>query len=1060
MVDQRVPDRVNSEGTERNYHQQDFEPFNRLHYPVWIFDITRKKMWWANTAALRLWDGNTLDQLLDRDFSNDISSMTSMRLESYQEQFEQGRSVFEQWNFFPLGRPVSVSCSCSGIRIDDGRLAMLVEGREIQDQTIKEDVLRGIEALRYTPAMISLFDLEGHVVFQNPAATQAFGHPGRGTVRFHGRFLDPQVAAAAWSATLAGETFQGEHCLVTRHGEQWHAIQCRLNEDPVTGSLMVLMHQQDVTEKHTAQERYRQLYIANKAPMLLIDPADASIQDANRAAADYYGYTIETLITMKISDINTLSQPEVFAEMARAKSENRSHFFFRHRLASGEVRDVEVHSGPVMIGQRQLLYSIVHDITERRLTEEALKQSEHKYRSLIQNTPAGFWMIDTGRKTIEVNDALCRLLGYTRDEMLGEPPLRFLDGASAEIFDRQDFTSTRRIYEVACRHKAGHSIPVSVHATAMRDSNGTFLGSFAFVSDLSEMKRMTASLEKLSSAVEHTGSTVMITDARGVIEYVNPHFESLTGFSAEEAVGKTPAILRSDDQQVAIYRQLWSTISKGETWSGELHNRTKDGALFWNLLTISPIRDAAGDISSYVGIGEDVTALKEAYAKAERLSLYDTLTGLANRRLFMDRLEQAIKDIRRSGGKVALLYLDLDRFKDVNDTLGHATGDRLLKQVAERLLTCVRENDTVARLGGDEFSILLLELQDSTDALRVVQKILNVMAQPSSLTGSGNMITASIGITLAPDDGETAEELMRNADMAMYSAKARGKNTYQFFTAEINEKVTRRLTIERELYAALKSGQLELHYQPVVEIASRRIIGAEALLRWNRPDEERIGPDEFIAVAEASDLILELGNWVINRTCRDAGEMAAAGINLSWISLNISARQFLLPGFFSQISDAVATHDLQPPLLKLELTEHALMEQTDDSVTSLYRLKESGMGLAIDDFGTGFSSLTYLRNYPFDTLKIDRSFVRDITVDRADCELVNATIAMAHGLGLQVVAEGVETEAQLAHLASQGCEYAQGYLFSRAIPASEFVRLYRHPDAIAALALSPGEMRV
>lgn len=1017
--------------------------FDTLHSPVWVFDIARQRMWWANAAAVTLWGADTLDQLLARDFAADMSDVTLVRLNSYQEQFARHNTVTEQWTFYPGGQPVTVNCTCSGIPIDDGRLAMLVEGQPLSAQTSDRDARRGVEALRYTSVMVSLFDLSGQALFHNPAATCAFGTPGAGGLPFTERFQSPHEADPLWAQLLAGQSVHGEYCCLTRQGEQWHALQGRLTDDPVTGNRVVLVEQQDVTEKHAAQERYRQIFLGNKAPMLLIDPADGAIVEANQAAVAFYGYPLATLRTLRISAINTLSPQAIKAEMEQARQENRSQFFFQHRLACGEVRDVEVHSGPVSIGDRQLLYSIIHDITERRAAEQALQQSEYKYRSLVDSTPAGFWLVDAAQRTVQVNPALCRLLGYSAGEMQGRHLLAFVDADNAAVFRNQIDkipAHTHRHYEVSLRHKDGYNIPVQFHATTQHDASGQVTGSFAFIFDLTAMKRLSATLEKLSSAVEHTSSSVIITDAHGSIEYVNPHFVRLTGYTLADVQGQTPGFLEAGDGQAAIYNTLWDTIRAGRNWSGELHNRKKNGELYWTLLTISPIQNAAGVITHYVGVGEDVTALKEAHARAERLALFDSLTDLANRRLFLDRLGQAVRDSGRTGRSMALLYLDLDRFKDVNDTLGHDVGDQLLIAVAQRLRRCVRERDTVARLGGDEFSILLPDVDGTAGVRRVAQAILTALALPYDLPGLHGPITSSIGISLAPNDSTVVEELLRNADMAMYSAKAAGKNTYRFFTETMNQEVRQRLTIERELHQALQAGQLLLHYQPVVELASGRIVGAEALLRWDRPDRGLTYPATFIAIAEESDLILALGQWVLHTACRELRDLLTSGSGLAWVSVNIAARQFLTPHFCEQVSAVLAENRLQPGMLTLELTESVLLEQTERAISVLHRLKARGLRLAIDDFGTGYSSLSYLTRFPVDTLKIDRSFVQGLLQDSGSREIVAAIIAMAGKLELGVVAEGIETEAQQDFLCRNDCRLGQGYRYGRPMPL-EHLRL-------------------
>ncbi len=1143
------------------------EIFNRLSTPVWVYIVQEKRIWWANHSALKLWEADCLDELCQRDFSTDISDITVSRLNTYLHRFEQGETVSDQWTLYPHHHAVTLDCLCSGIPIENQKLAMLVEARPSREPAVSEGILRGVEAVRYTSVMISLYASDGTLLFHNPAAEQSFS----GKKDFTAQFVDPEEGHKIWTQTLAQGIHTAEAEAATTQGNRLLSLQCRVTEDPASGNMAVLINAQDITEIHLARERYRQLFLGNKAVMLLIDPSNGRIIDANRSATRFYGYAAEQLRSMKISAINTLSPEEIQQEMDNARRERRSKFFFKHRLANGEVRDVEVHSGPVQLGDHGLLYSIIHDITEQRLTERALEESEKRHRYVINNTPAGFWLIDTEKRTRQVNDALCKMLGYSATEMIGKHPLDFADDENALIYKQQIALISEvkhRNYEIALRHKAGHNVPVHFSATTMYDENGDYQGSFAFVTDISELKRaeqarrqsetivQTAfdnavngmamlntdgsffrvnpafcgmlgyeehellslrvsdvthpgdlesgmpvlqsllageiktmrqekrylrkdgstvwgsvnaaiisddqgrplhtiaqiediterrktaeALEKLSRAVEHSGNSVVITDTYGIIEYVNPHFSQVTGYDAKEAIGKTPSILKSGETQAQVYTEMWQTIRDGSEWRGEILNRKKNGVLFWTLLSISPIKTQQGEVTHYIGVSEDITALKEAHAKAEHLSLYDSLTGLANRRLFIDRLHQAVESSVRDGSYTALLYLDLDRFKNVNDALGHDTGDRLLQAVSKRLLYCVRSQDTVARLGGDEFAVLLPHVDGIQGSRSVAKKIIDNLNRSINIRGFHSTVTTSIGITLSPADSLQAEELMKNADLALYSAKGKGRNNFQFFTEEMNREVSRRLTVEQNLLEALNRDQFELHYQPLVRIKDRKMIGAEALVRWNHPTQGLLYPDSFIQVAEETGLINPLGQWVLETACKHRREMARRGFTIDWLSVNISARQFQHPDFFEHTRNSLQEHCSSSGGLKLELTESALMENTRQAIDTLNRLKALGVGLCIDDFGTGYSSLAYLKQFPVDTLKVDRSFVTDIPNDNSDMEITAAIIAMAHKLGMEVVAEGIETEQQLAFLQLNRCALGQGYLFGRPMPMESLIRL-------------------
>ncbi len=555
--------------------------------------------------------------------------------------------------------------------------------------------------------------------------------------------------------------------------------------------------------------------------------------------------------------------------------------------------------------------------------------------------------------------------------------------------------------------------------------------------EITERKRMEISLRKLSSAVEQGASAVVITTDQGEIEYVNPRFSEVTGYSLDEIRGKTPRILRSGETQADRYKDLWNTILAGRHWVGDLHNRKKSGELYWSHLSISPITTDSGKITNYVAVSEDVTELKSAHEQMERMAFYDTLTELPNRRLFKDRLEWAIKDASRKGSSVALLFLDLDHFKHVNDTLGHEAGDLLLKSVARTLTKSVRGNDTVARLGGDEFTILLTDIQNPSAARKVAEKILQSLRSPVYLEGKEVTITTSIGITLGPEDGIHASTLMKYADLAMYKAKEKGRKNYQFYTSAMNDEVQQRVRIERELTSALENSEFRLFYQPLIRIHDRKMVGMEALIRWQHPKRGLLSPYEFLTVAEETGLINSIGDWVLRQACQDTTDLHRDGYGDIVVSVNLAASQFRDVHLPKTISGILTEKSVESRWLDLEITESILMENTDQVVKTLQHLKALGVTLSVDDFGTGYSSLSYLKRFPVDRLKVDRSFVQDIPGDRNDVEITAAIIAMSHKLNLQVVAEGVETAEQFEFLQQNACDICQGYMFSEPVPINK-----------------------
>ncbi len=546
------------------------------------------------------------------------------------------------------------------------------------------------------------------------------------------------------------------------------------------------------------------------------------------------------------------------------------------------------------------------------------------------------------------------------------------------------------------------------------------------------------SLHLAERVLESSMEGILITDADGIIESVNPAFTRVTGYSSEEVVGQNPSLLSSGRHDHTFYETMWRKLRSEGHWQGEIWNRRKSGEIYPELLTITAIIDEKGALSHYAALFNDITELKESEERIKHLAYYDPLTGLPNRRLLNDRLRVAIAHAHRAHGRLGILFIDLDRFKRINDSLGHNTGDDLLKGVAGRLLTCVREDDTVARMGGDEFIIILSELGDPEDTAVAARRVIEELKQPQLIQGKELVVTCSIGISIYPEDGLTSDVLLRNADTAMYRAKEVGRNSYQLYTPAMNARSLEHLALETGLRRAVERGELRVFYQPVVSAGSHRLVGAEALLRWQHPEMGLIPPGDFIPIAEESGLIIPIGEWVLRSACRQLMQWRQQGRRDFTIAVNLSPRQFREPGFVEMVKHALATEGGDPRGLELELTETMLMEQARENVVKLRELREMGIGIALDDFGTGYSSLSYLKRFAIDKLKIDRSFVRDIERSAEDGAIVSAVITLARSLGLQVVAEGVEEAHQATTLHRYGCDLLQGFLFGQPVPVEQF----------------------
>jgi len=560
----------------------------------------------------------------------------------------------------------------------------------------------------------------------------------------------------------------------------------------------------------------------------------------------------------------------------------------------------------------------------------------------------------------------------------------------------------------------------------------------ALVERYEAQRRAEERLRLYATVFSNASEGMTITDAASRIVAVNPAFCAITGYGEGEAVGQNPALLNSGRQDRDYYRRMWAELAATGTWRGEIWNRRKDGAVYPEWLSITAVHDEQGRTTHYIGIFSDITERKESEQRIHHLAHHDALTGLPNRLLLDDRIEQALLKSKRDGSITAVLFLDLDRFKNINETLGHEVGDELLVQAVKRAATVLRETDTLSRHGGDEFVVVLPELDQPQDATLAARKLLQALGQPYALAGHQLTVTASIGLALHPDDGATASALLRNAETAMYRAKEEGRNTLRYYSADMNFASLGELLLETHLRSALDRGELLLHYQPKIDARSGRLVGAEALMRWNHPQQGMVSPALFIPLAEECGLINPLGEWALHTVCAQQRKWLDAGLAVVPVAVNVSARQFTHQDVPALVAATLAQSRLSPELLELELTESLLMHNAEHAAAVLGNLRGMRISLAIDDFGTGYSSLSYLKRLPVQALKIDKSFVQDIGADGEAVKLAAAIIALAHSMDLHVIAEGVETEAQREYLARHGCDQFQGYYFDRPMPAEEF----------------------
>ena len=736
-------------------------------------------------------------------------------------------------------------------------------------------------------------------------------------------------------------------------------------------------------------------------------------------------------------------QQEAFTALVRNSQAMRGTHT-NHWVARDGTRRLIEWSNSVLFdehGEIEFIVSIGTDVTEKKLAETVLKESEKRLNEAQRIAQVGSWELDitTGKLTWS-DETFC--LFEIDKTAFGASYEAFLNVIHPEDRDRvnQAYTNsleTRVPYEIAHRLRMpdGRIKWVNERCETFYDEQGKAIRSSGTVQDVTERKMAEESLRLYANVFEHSAEAILITDSDQHILAVNPTFTRLTGYTIDEIRGENPHILSSGLTSPETYRAMWTAVGEAGYWQGEIVDRRKDNTLYPKWMSISVVRDIEGHITHYVASFTDITERKVAEARISQLAYHDALTGLINRFSLQSQLEQALHMAHREQRALAVIFLDLDRFKIINDTLGHAVGDDLLKEVSNRLRDSVRGSDIVARLGGDEFVVVLTEVEDATAAARLADKILHTLAQNYRIGKNELHSTASIGLAFYPDDGEDVETLMKNADTAMYHAKSVGRNNVQFFTTEMNQAAMKRLMLEQDLRVAVEAKQFELHYQPQLNSRDGRAVGVEALVRWRHPHNGLIFPAEFIPMAEETGLILQLGEWVLDEACRQLRAWRDHGVKDVTIAVNLSAHQLHSPVLLEQVAQALEKNGLTGSDLELEVTESVAMHDPAASISKLKALRDLGVRLSIDDFGTGYSSLSYLKLLPIHTLKLDQSFVRDIETDSNDVAICTATIALAHNLGLAVIAEGVETEAQRLLLTSHHCDFMQGYLFSRPLPA-------------------------
>jgi two-component system CheB/CheR fusion protein len=679
------------------------------------------------------------------------------------------------------------------------------------------------------------------------------------------------------------------------------------------------------------------------------------------------------------------------------------------------------------------------DNTTLHETERGARENQDRLLAVMNNSVSLMAVKDATGRYQFANPKFERSFGFQAGQVVGKTDFQIFPPAVSDLFRESELEAMRLRKDIEREetlHLGGEDRCFLVVRFPLFDDDGAITGVCFQATDITERKHSEEQLRLAARVFDRAAEGVMVTDIAQRILTVNDSFTNVTGYSREEVVGKTPQMMSSGKHSPEFYIEMWEKIRERGWWQGEIWNRRKNGNLFLEWLSINTVKDHDGTVVNYVAMFSDITLVRESQHRVEFLATHDDLTGLPNRTLFNDRLTLALARATRSKENLAVLFLDLDNFKVVNDTLGHDAGDKLLKVAAGRLLECVRTEDTVARLGGDEF-VVLLEGSERHEAAMTAQRLIKSLCQSYLVNGHECFVSASIGISMYPDDATDPSGLMRNADAAMYRAKDQGKNAFQFFTAELAEQASQRMRIESGLRHAIEQSELILEYQPQVNLLTNAVDGVEALVRWRR-EGEIVSPAVFIPIAEESHLIVAIDEWVLAQACRQMSAWDKAGLPAFNVSINMSARHFRKSDMASDLIRIVAEHGVAPQRLCIEITEGVLMD-VERAQRMLAELVDFGFRISLDDFGTGFSSLSYLKRFPIHELKIDKSFVDGIADNADDRAIATTIIALSSNLGMKVIAEGVESTDQDAELKGLGCGHGQGYLYARPMLGHQFV---------------------
>ncbi|MEX5574944.1 EAL domain-containing protein [Pseudomonas lijiangensis] len=814
--------------------------------------------------------------------------------------------------------------------------------------------------------------------------------------------------------------------------------------DPVIRGLMIDISDSKQTEEALRLSEGKFASVFAQCPDILIIArlSDGAILEVNKAFMTQIGLSSEDVIGKTATQINLWAVPGVGPGLLERLQQGRiRNLEMPLRRKDGRTFSSLLSAEPFEMSATPAVLLTISDITPLKQAQQQLQLSEEKFAKAFHSSPDGLVIARTSDGLLlEVNEGFCRMTGYSESQCLERSGLDlqiWVDpNERQQLIKQLQQNGVVRDFRGQIRRLDGQVRLCEMSSHPMLIAGEECIMTLA--RDITERQQMQEKLHLAATVFESTAEGVLITDTRQRINAVNRAFSEITGYGEEEALGQTPRLLASGQHDSAFYAAMWHQLGAEGHWQGEICNRRKNGELYPCWLTISAVRNKDRFITHFVAVFADISSLKHAQARLDYQAHHDPLTGLPNRTLFESRLHSALQHSEESGSLGAVLFIDLDRFKHINDSLGHPVGDLLLKGIAQRLKETLRDIDTVARLGGDEFIVLLPGLLQPGDAHTIGSKLLACFTAPFQAGEHEFFMSASIGSCLFPTDGTDVATLVKNADAAMYRSKAKGRNRIESYTRDLTSQASERIALEQELRRAIERNELSLSYQPKTSLLTNRLVGAEALIRWSHPTFGEVPPEHFIPLAEENGMILQIGDWVLEHACRQMHEWRKIYAPFGPLSVNLAGAQLRQPNLLKRIEQLLADNGLEPGCLQLEITENFIMSQTEEALSVLHKLKKLGVQLAIDDFGTGYSSLSYLKRLPLDILKIDQSFVRGLPEDTHDAAIVRAIIALGRSMQLTIIAEGVENPEQQKFLTEQGCEQIQGYIVSLPLPPEEF----------------------